>query len=74
MASKRKLTCGHSAHRGSPGTRTHALGRVYFYNPVTGGFVTEAAHLTETNRFLAPMDQTHTLTGGVTYRHGGRGV
>ena len=36
--------------------------------------MTEAAHLTETNRFLAPMDQTHTLTGGVTYRDGGRGV
>jgi len=42
---------------------------VNFYNPVTGGFVTEAEHLTETNRFLAPMDQTHTLTAGATYRH-----
>ena len=54
---------------GLTGYSNYALGRVYFYNPVTGGFVTEAAHLTETNRFLAPMDQTHTLTGGVTYRH-----
>ena len=59
---------------GFTGYANYALGRVYFFNPVTGGFVTEAAHLTETNRFLAPMDQTHTLTGGVTYRHGGRGV
>ena len=31
------------------------------------GFTTEAAHLAETNRFLAPMDQTHTLTSGLTY-------
>lgn len=52
----------------------YALGRVYFYNPVTGGFVTEAAHLTETHRFLAPMDQTHSLTGGLTYRHAGTGL
>ena len=57
---------------GAPGTAgylNYALGRVYFFNPVTGGFVTEAAHLTETSRFLAPMDQTHTLTAGMTYRH-----
>jgi outer membrane receptor for Fe3+-dicitrate len=47
---------------------------VYFYNPVTGGFVTEADHLEETNRFLAPMDQTHTLTAGLTYRHARTGV
>jgi outer membrane receptor protein involved in Fe transport len=52
----------------------YALGRVHFYNPVTGGFVTEAAHLTESNRFLAPMDQTHTLTGGITYRHAATGA
>jgi outer membrane receptor for ferrienterochelin and colicins len=54
---------------GAAGYVNYALGRVHFFNPVTGGFVTEAAHLTETNRFLAPMDQTHTLTAGVTYRH-----
>ena len=47
----------------------YALGRVWFYNPIVGGFTTEAAHLTETGRFLAPMDQTHTLTSGLTYRH-----
>jgi outer membrane receptor for ferrienterochelin and colicins len=52
----------------------YALGRVYFYNPVTGGFVTEAEHLAATNRFLAPMDQTHTLTAGLTYRHAASGV
>jgi hypothetical protein len=33
------------------------------------GFVTEPEHLESTERFLAPMDQTHTLTGGLTYRH-----
>jgi len=47
----------------------YALGRVWFYNPVVAGFTTEAAHLTETDRFLAPMDQTHTFTSGVTYRN-----
>jgi outer membrane receptor protein involved in Fe transport len=47
----------------------YALGRVYFYGPVTAGFITEPHHIEETGRFLAPMDQTHTLTSGVTYRH-----
>jgi hypothetical protein len=56
---------------GVTGYLNYALGRVEFYNPVTGGFVTEAGHLTDTNRFLAPMDQTHTLTMGTTYRHPG---
>jgi outer membrane receptor protein involved in Fe transport len=46
----------------------YALGRVWFYNPVTAGFVTEAEHLSEASKFLAPMDQTHTATSGVTYR------
>jgi outer membrane receptor protein involved in Fe transport len=45
----------------------YALGRVWFYNPISAGFTTEAAHLTETSRFLAPMDQTHTLTSGLSY-------
>jgi outer membrane receptor protein involved in Fe transport len=54
---------------GLTGYFNYALGRVYFYNPVTGGFVTEPEHLDSTERFLAPMDQTHTLTGGLTYRH-----
>ena len=54
---------------GMTGYLNYALARVNFYNPVTGGFVTEAAHLAETSRFLAPMDQTHTLTAGATYRH-----
>jgi hypothetical protein len=56
------------ARYGLTGYLNYALGRVYFYNPVTGGFVTEAEHLDATDRFLAPMDQTHTLTGGLTYR------
>lgn len=53
---------------GVTGYLNYALGRVYFYNPVTGGFITEAEHL-EPGRFLAPMDQTHTLTAGLSYRH-----
>jgi outer membrane receptor protein involved in Fe transport len=59
---------------GVTGYLNYALGRVYFYNPVTGGFVTEAEHLTEANRFLAPMDQTHTLAAGLTYRHAKSGL
>jgi TonB-dependent receptor-like protein/carboxypeptidase family protein len=62
------------ARYGATGYFNYALGRVYFYNPVTGGFVTEAEHLEATNRFLAPMDQTHTLTAGLTYRHARTGV
>jgi outer membrane receptor for ferrienterochelin and colicins len=62
------------ARYGVTGYLNYALGRVTFYNPVTGGFVTEAEHLTESSRFLAPMDQTHTLTTGATYRHGGTGL
>ncbi|OFW01785.1 MAG: hypothetical protein A3I61_05790 [Acidobacteria bacterium RIFCSPLOWO2_02_FULL_68_18] len=59
---------------GLTGYVNYALARVDFDNPVTGGFVTEAAHLTDTNRFLAPMDQTHTATAGLTYRHAGTGL
>ena len=59
---------------GATGYLNYALGRGHFQNPVTGGFVTEAAHIRDTNRFLAPMDQTHTLTGGVTYRHADSGL
>jgi len=47
----------------------YALSRVYFWNPVTAGFVEETHHLEEAGRFLAPMDQTHTLNAGVTYHH-----
>ena len=63
-----------SACRSVSGYLNYALGRVYFYGPVTGGFITEPHHIEETGRFLAPMDQTHTLTGGVTYRHGTTGI
>jgi len=55
------------ANTGLSGYLNYALGRVWFYNPVIAGFTTEAAHLGETTRFLAPMDQTHTLTSGLTY-------
>jgi outer membrane receptor protein involved in Fe transport len=55
------------ANLGLSGYLNYALGRVWFYNPIIAGFTTEAAHLTETSRFLAPMDQTHTLTSGLTY-------
>jgi outer membrane receptor protein involved in Fe transport len=54
---------------GLSGYFNYALGRVWFYNPVHAGFITEAAHITEAGKFLAPMDQTHTLTSGWTYRH-----
>lgn len=59
---------------GLSGYINYALGRVYLSGPVTGGFITEVHHLEETHRFLAPMDQTHTLTGGITYRHPRTGV
>jgi hypothetical protein len=52
---------------GLSGYLNYAVGRVWFYNPIIAGFTTEAAHLTETSKFLAPMDQTHTLTSGLTY-------
>lgn len=55
------------AKYGVTGYLNYALGRVYFVNPVTGGFITEPEHLRATNRFLAPMDQTHTLTGGLSW-------
>jgi hypothetical protein len=55
------------ADLGLAGYLNYALGRVWFDNPISAGFTTEAAHLTDTNRFLAPMDQTHTLTSGLTY-------
>ena len=54
---------------GLSGFLNYAIGRVWFYNPIVAGFTIEAAHLTESNRFLAPMDQTHTLTSGVTYHN-----
>jgi outer membrane receptor protein involved in Fe transport len=47
----------------------YALSHVYFWNPVTAGFVDETHHLEDSGRFLAPMDQTHTLNAGFTYRH-----
>jgi hypothetical protein len=62
------------ARRGITGYVNYALGRVDFKNPVTGGFVTEAGHLSDTNWFRAPMDQVHTLTAGGTYRHAPSGV
>lgn len=52
----------------------YALSRVYFWNPVIAGFVDETHHLEDSGRFLAPMDQTHTLNAGFTYRHRRSGV
>ena len=54
---------------GLSGYLNYALGRVWFYNPIRAGFTTEAAHLNEVSRFLAPMDQTHTATAGLSYHH-----
>lgn len=59
---------------GLSGYLNYALGRVWFYNPIVAGFTTEAAHLGDTSRFLAPMDQTHTLTSGLTYHHARSGL
>jgi hypothetical protein len=62
------------ARRGLAGYLNYALGRVHFYNPVTGGFVTEADHLADADRFLAPMDQTHTLSAALSYAHAATGL
>jgi hypothetical protein len=69
-----KLTTPGLAHRRVSGWLNYALGRIHYYNPVTGGFITEAEHVTSTARFLAPMDQTHTLTAGGTIRHSASGL
>jgi outer membrane receptor protein involved in Fe transport len=52
----------------------YALSRVYLWNPVVAGFVEETHHVEEAGRFLAPMDQTHTLNAGFTYRHAKSGA
>jgi TonB-dependent receptor-like protein/carboxypeptidase family protein len=62
------------ARLGLSGFVNYALGRVEFKNPVTGGFVTEAEHLADTNWFDAPMDQRHTLTAGANYRERRSGI
>src|SRR5436309_7335056 len=54
---------------GLSGYLNYALGRVYLWNPVVAGFVEEAHHVEEAGRFLAPMDQTHTLNAGFRYHH-----
>jgi len=46
----------------------YALSRVYLWNPVTAGFVEEVHHLEDSDRFLAPMNQNHTLNSGFTFR------
>ena len=63
-----------AARAGMIGFLNYALGRVDFKNPVTGGFVTEAGHIVDNSWFRAPMDQTHTLTGGTTYSHASSGL
>ncbi|MBI2818755.1 MAG: TonB-dependent receptor [Acidobacteria bacterium] len=57
------------ASLGLSGYFNYALSRVYLFNPVGGGFLTDTSHITESGRFLAPMDQTHTLSSALTYRH-----
>jgi outer membrane receptor protein involved in Fe transport len=69
-----KVSAPRIAGRTLSGYLNYALGRVWFYNPILAGFTTEAGHLTETSRFLAPMDQTHTATAGLTYQHARSGV
>ncbi len=54
---------------GLGGYLNYALSRVYLYNPVVAGFLEDSDHLEDDAAFLAPMDQTHTLTAGFTYRY-----
>jgi outer membrane receptor protein involved in Fe transport len=69
-----KAEVSHIGDTGFSGYLNYAVGRVWFYNPVHAGFITEVAHMNETSKFLAPMDQTHTLTSGITHRHRRSGV
>jgi hypothetical protein len=62
------------ARLGLTGYVNYALARVDFSNPVVGGFTTEPDHLHDTSRFHAPMDQTHTLTAGLTWQHATSGA
>jgi outer membrane receptor protein involved in Fe transport len=64
-----KLDAPRIGNVGLSGYLNYALGRVWFYNPISAGFTTEADHLTEVSRFLAPMDQLHTVTSGLSYHH-----
>lgn len=54
---------------GLSGYFNYAASRVFFWGPVTGGFIGDLRELEHAGRFLAPMDQTHTGTAGVTYRN-----
>ena len=63
-----KMNLPSIGNSGWSGYLNYALGRVWFHNPIRAGFTTEAAHLNEVSRFLAPMDQAHTATAGVSYR------
>lgn len=47
----------------------YAAGRAWFYGPVRGGFVADPHELEHSDRFLAPMDQTHTVTAGLRFAH-----
>lgn len=58
-----------TAARPYSGWINYALGRAWFYGPVTGGFIADPHELEHGGRFLAPMDQTHTLTAGLRFAH-----
>jgi outer membrane receptor protein involved in Fe transport len=51
------------------GFLNYAVGRAWFYGPVRGGFVADPHELEHAGRFLAPMDQTHTVTAGLRFAH-----
>src|SRR5262249_59638133 len=51
------------ARYGLTGYLNYALGRVYFYNPVTGGVLPRAEHAGSPHRLLAPPHQTPTRSG-----------
>ncbi len=44
----------------------YTLSYQYFYNPMTGGYMSAMSNPHDTSRFLAPMDQRHTLNGWVS--------
>jgi outer membrane receptor protein involved in Fe transport len=58
---------------GLSGYWNYSAARVFYYNPIIGGFQGHA-HGEGLTRFPAPMDQIHTSTGGLTWRHHKSGV
>lgn len=58
---------------GLSGYWNYSAARVFYNNPLVGGFQGHS-HGEGLTRFPAPMDQIHTSTGGLTWRHNRTGV